>query len=451
VRLRAAALLCAAVAAALLFFGLRTNEPAGATPSRVPAKHVEVFTARRAPALFGASIARARLERDLRSALGSIPACVAVDNNGGASLARVQATQSFAPASTIKLLTGVAAIARLGPDFRFRTGVVRGATPTSITIVGGDDPTLATAGFVARRHDSPRWRTATFTPIGRLADAIAATGLKRITTLGVDDSGADTLRFLSVWKPSYAKDGEIGALGALAVDGGFSDASAQKPAADPALVAGTRLAEALRARGIVVDDVARVRATSNAAEVAHVDSPPLSTVVADMVTASDDFTAEEVTRALGNDGTTAAGTSAILGALDQLGVPTNGTTMLDGSGLAPGDRLTCATLLQVVTLLSNPRFSAVDRGLAIAAQSGTLATRFAGDPLAGRLRAKTGTLNNVVGLAGVIDGPAVERFAFLANGDFSMAGGQALQEAVLRPIAAAPDERAAASAVVPKP
>ena len=78
-------------------------------------------------------------------------------------------------------------------------------------------------------------------------------------------------------------------------------------------------------------------------------------------------------------------------------------------------------------------------------------TRFAGSPLAGRLRAKTGTLDNVVGLAGVIDDPTNERFALLANGNFSLAGGQALQEAVMRPIAAAPAQRAAASVLVPKP
>ena len=450
-RLRASTLLCAAVAAACLVYGLHTNEPAAATPSATPAKPIDLFSARRAPRLFGATIARARLERDLRATLGSTPACVAVDDSNGADLARVQADQAFAPASTIKLLTGVAAIDRLGPDFHFRTSIVRGATPDSFTVVGGDDPTLATAAFAANRHASPRWRTTTFTPVTRLADAIAATGVKNIPTLGVDDSRADTLRYLPDWKPNYATDGEIGSLGALAVDGGFSDASAQGPAADPALTAGTRVAELLRARGVTVGGVARVRAPSGAAEVGHVDSPPLSTVVGDMVRASDDFAAEQITRALSDDGTTASGTRAIMAAIKQLGVSLETANILDGSGLAPNDRLTCATLLQVVALLSNPRFAAVDRGLPIAAQTGTLSVRFGGTDLAGRLRAKTGTLDNVVGLAGVVDAPTNERFAFVANGNFSMAGGEALQAAVLGPIVAAPAQRAAASALVPTP
>jgi D-alanyl-D-alanine carboxypeptidase/D-alanyl-D-alanine-endopeptidase (penicillin-binding protein 4) len=443
--------LCAAVAVACLVFGLRTNEPAAATPSKVPAKHVAIFSARRAPRLFGSTIARARLERELRAALGSTPACVAVDDSNGADLARVQADQAFAPASTIKLLTGVTAIDRLGPDFHFRTSIVRGASPDSFTIVGGDDPTLATAEFAAGRHASPRWRTTTFTPVTRIADAIAATGVKNIPTLGVDDSRADTLRYLPDWKPNYATDGEIGSLGALAVDGGFADANARGPAADPALTAGTRVAELLRARRITVGAVARVHAPSGAAEVGHVDSPPLSTVVGDMVRASDDFAAEQITRALSDDGTTASGTRAIIAATKRLGVPLEGASILDGSGLAPNDHLTCSTLLQVVALLADPRFVAVDHGLPIAAQTGTLSVRFGGTQLAGRLRAKTGTLDGVVGLAGVVDAPTNERFAFLANGNFSMGGGEALQEAVLRPIAAAPAQRAAASALVPKP
>jgi D-alanyl-D-alanine carboxypeptidase/D-alanyl-D-alanine-endopeptidase (penicillin-binding protein 4) len=451
VRLRAAALLCVAIAAACVVFGLRTDGSAAATPRATPMRHVNIFSARRAPEVFGSTIARARLDRDIRTALGSTPACVAVDDSGGANLARVQADQPFTPASTIKLLTGIAAIARLGPDAHLTTRIVRGKTPDSIIVVGGNDPTLATSAFAADRHATPRWRTTTFTPVTRIADAIAATGVRNIPTLGVDDSHADTLRYLPDWKPNYGTDGELGSLGALAIDGGFSSPSARTQAGDPALVAGATLAELLRARGVTVGNVARVRAGDGDEEVGHIDSPTLATVVGDMVRASDDFAAEEITRALGDDGTTTSGTRAIVGALEKLGVSMQDATVLDGSGLAPGDRLTCSTLLRVVALLAGPRFAAVDHGLPIAAQTGTLATRFAGSPLAGRLRAKTGTLDNVVGLAGVIDDPTNERFALLANGNFSLAGGQALQEAVMRPIAAAPAQRAAASALVPKP
>jgi D-alanyl-D-alanine carboxypeptidase len=61
-----------------------------------------------------------------------------------------------------------------------------------------------------------------------------------------------------------------------------------------------------------------------------------------------------------------------------------------------------------------------------------------GDPLEGVLRAKTGQIDGVVGLVGVIDGPRARHFAFVANGDFSSAVGHGLQDEVARRVAAAP-------------
>ena len=46
------------------------------------------------------------------------------------------------PASTMKLLTTVAALESLGPDRRFTTRVVRGDTPKDLVLVGGGDPYL---------------------------------------------------------------------------------------------------------------------------------------------------------------------------------------------------------------------------------------------------------------------------------------------------------------------
>jgi serine-type D-Ala-D-Ala carboxypeptidase/endopeptidase (penicillin-binding protein 4) len=124
--------------------------------------------------------------------------------------------------------------------------------------------------------------------------------------------------------------------------------------------------------------------------------------------------------------------------------------MHDGSGLAPTDRVSCTTLLQLIEVTSRPRFAAVDKGLAIAGQSGTLATRFVGDPLAGELRAKTGSIDGVVGLVGRIDGPNDLHFAFVANGDFSTATGERLQAEVAAAVAATPVIRVPAD-LVPLP
>ncbi len=124
--------------------------------------------------------------------------------------------------------------------------------------------------------------------------------------------------------------------------------------------------------------------------------------------------------------------------------------MHDGSGLDPADRVPCATMLAVIELSSEAKFAAVDKGLPIAGRTGTLVGRFVGGPLAGKLRAKTGSIAGVVGLVGVIDRPDELHFAFLANGDFSAAGGADLQSRIASAIAATPDLRAPAN-LVPRP
>jgi D-alanyl-D-alanine carboxypeptidase/D-alanyl-D-alanine-endopeptidase (penicillin-binding protein 4) len=151
-----------------------------------------------------------------------------------------------------------------------------------------------------------------------------------------------------------------------------------------------------------------------------------------MLTDSNNETAELLTREIGrrraDDGTTEAGTRAIPGVLAALGVPVTGVDLHDGSGLAHENRVTCRALLGVLALAQRPRLAALDRGLAVAGATGTLVDRFVGTPLAGRLRAKTGHIDGVVGLAGVVSPGA--RFAFVANGDFTTDEGARMQDAV---------------------
>ena len=88
---------------------------------------------------------------------------------------------------------------------------------------------------------------------------------------------------------------------------------------------------------------------------------------------------------------------------------------------------TCAVLASVLRL--GPRGGASLRDLlAVAGRSGTLVKRLVDTPLAGRLAAKTGSLEGVTGLAGFLEGRRQLSFALLANGAFSEAGGRLLQD-----------------------
>jgi D-alanyl-D-alanine carboxypeptidase/D-alanyl-D-alanine-endopeptidase (penicillin-binding protein 4) len=93
--------------------------------------------------------------------------------------------------------------------------------------------------------------------------------------------------------------------------------------------------------------------------------------------------------------------------LAALGIPLDGVTMLDGSGLDRGDRLTCRTLADIVGLSETPQLATLNALLPAAG---------AGTPVAGMVHAKGGYLDDVIGLAGIVDNTRTLAFAFLANG-----------------------------------
>jgi D-alanyl-D-alanine carboxypeptidase/D-alanyl-D-alanine-endopeptidase (penicillin-binding protein 4) len=108
--------------------------------------------------------------------------------------------------------------------------------------------------------------------------------------------------------------------------------------------------------------------------------------------------------------------------LQRLGVPVTGSTVYDGSGLSRHNRLTAETLLGVLRIASSPdhpELRAVITGLPVAGFTGSLQWRFDDAPAAarGRVRAKTGTLTGVSGLAGVITDVDGNRMAFVAIAD----------------------------------
>ena len=112
----------------------------------------------------------------------------------------------------------------------------------------------------------------------------------------------------------------------------------------------------------------------------------------------------------------------ILATLASRGVDVDGVQLADASGLSTDNRLTCDVLLAV--LARDRPDGVLGRGLAVAAESGTLSDVFVGSPVAGRLRGKTGTLQNAPFNA---DPPAVKSLA----GYLPVEGGEAIEFALV--------------------
>jgi D-alanyl-D-alanine carboxypeptidase/D-alanyl-D-alanine-endopeptidase (penicillin-binding protein 4) len=294
-------------------------------------------------------------------------------------------------------------------------------------LVGGGDPVLATADWAASLPHQP----ALFTPLERLADDVVAAGIRTVRgrVLG-DESRYDRVRTGRDWPAGVARSGRLGPLSALFVNDGFSRGpGGPAPFADPAIGAAGVLADLLRLRGVAVGEVGAGTAPKEAEEVAAIRSAPVGDVVASMVRESDNATAELLTKELGvreaDEGSTEAGVGVLQDALHDEGLPLDGVTLVDGSGLSRSDRLTCGLLTALLGEAGTG--SRLDRSLAVAGRSGSLAERFLGTPLVGRLRGKTGSLNGVETLAGVVesDSGRALSFAYLLNGPGTTDGGAA--------------------------
>jgi len=203
------------------------------------------------------------------------------------------------------------------------------------------------------------------------------------------------------------------------------------PVDDPARNAAAELTDLLRTRGVQVGAPSTGTAPGTTTEIATATSPPLRDVVHSMLTSSDNGTAEMLTKELGvhasKQGTTQAGIAAITAKLKELGVPLADGALKDGSGLDRGNRVTCANLVATLTLADRPELATLYDGLPVAGRNGTLVGDFVGTPLEGNFRGKTGSLDGVTGLTGVLDLGRRLRFAFLDNGEFSETQGEVIR------------------------
>jgi D-alanyl-D-alanine carboxypeptidase/D-alanyl-D-alanine-endopeptidase (penicillin-binding protein 4) len=166
-------------------------------------------------------------------------------------------------------------------------------------------------------------------------------------------------------------------------------------------------------------------------------------IVSQLLTQSDNTTAELLLKEIGvtvaGEGSTGAGARAAAQVIGALGLPGEGAVIVDGSGLEREDRVTCQLLVSMLDRVGPE--SDLARGLAVAGESGTLAQRFVGTPVAGKLRAKTGSLFDVAALAGFVEGRTgnVLTFSLVTNGLTRLQTGFDLQDQLAEILVRYPD------------
>lgn len=395
--------------------------PAAATAEPTPALTTSMVTYRRAPA----ALAKLGADNELGIAMEQLAvfiddrSCLTVSVDGR-TVGSWNGDVAVIPASTNKLLIAGAAIELLGADHRFTTSVAAppaadGIVDGDVYLVGGGDPLLVAGGFPID-DDAPD--TAATTALDALADAVVETGITSIRGAVVGDATRYDDQFVNpTWSTGVAYV-DAGPIGGLVVNDGRTVGRSGRQT-DPGEAAAREFARLLRERGVSVSNGWEAGVVEPGTPVlASIESAPLSIIVADMMTRSDNDTAEMLVKEIGvvgaGTGTTPAGLEVLDSTVRSWGVPMENVVLADGSGLSANNRLTCDTLVGVLDHLAD---TPSVEGLAVAGRSGTLIDEFLGSAVEGRLVAKTGTLTNPPADA---DPPEVKALAGsleAANGD----------------------------------
>ena len=379
------------------------------------------------------------------------------------------------PASTMKMYTSAVALDRFGPDFTFRTPVLRdgplgpdGTLTGNLYLRGVGDPSLSARFW----HDE--------LPMDALAREVAAAGVKRVHGAIIGDASAFDDKLLpDGWKTSYLGAAYAARVSALSLNenvvwivvqpngnkaqvrlepasstipvessvsisggtGGRISASRRSDgtivvrgsigarsgpfryslvADNPALYTTGALRASLTKLGITVDGQTRLGTTPvNATQVAAVTSPPLAQIIGEMDRESINVVAELLFRAAGHaalnqQGSAETGLANLRDFLSKkVGMTPSVVNVADGSGLSLNDSVTARSMVKLLGYVHQAEWGPVfHAALPVEGESGTLKRHGKGAPSRGNLHAKTGTTNTVAALGGYVTARNGEVLAF---------------------------------------
>ncbi|HET7433886.1 MAG TPA: D-alanyl-D-alanine carboxypeptidase [Thermoanaerobaculia bacterium] len=315
---------------------------------------------------------------------------VNVEEDDGTVLYARNAHNLMIPASNRKLFTAATVVNCIGADAQLVTSIYRDGE--DLIIKGDGDPSLG----------SPRYeRDAEF---DRLATLLHDAGTTRVHDVIADVSlFSDRILVPGSWKVGNLPESYAAPADALAW---HENAYGDHAIADPGLLTAFTLRDALLLHGIEVTGVPRVVTTPTEwkQQIASRRSPFIAQLLMTVLKNSHNLYAEMLLKRAGGGTYEEAFAREAKFAIEEAGVMPGEWRFVDGSGLSPDDLVTPAAIVKVLRWMNDPS----RRGLwwTILAQpnnEGTLHHRVV--TLENRMRGKTGTINGVNALSGIIAMP----------------------------------------------
>lgn len=314
-----------------------------------------------------------------------------IEDDNGRVLDNQHGEQRYVPASNRKLFAAATIANCLGLDTRLHTQIRREGE--DLVIVGDGDPSLGS------------WRYERTEDFNAVADRLVQGGVTRVRDVVADVSAFDRVTIPGTWKV-----GNLGSDYSAPVDAiswGENEIPTDRAVPDPGLHAANAMREALVSRGIAVSGVPRVNTEKrvwNGELVADLPSPFVLQLLTTVLKNSHNLYTEMLFKRASNGTYDASFALERAFATREAGVAADDFRFRDGSGLSPDDLVTPRAVIEVLRWMNHPS----RRGiwwplLAQPANEGTLRRRLV--TLEHRLRGKTGTINGVAALSGIIAMP----------------------------------------------
>ena len=379
------------------------------------------------------------LRETLFQATQSLPpsSCLVV-KEGERELFTHNATIGLIPASGQKLLLALAALLILGEDYTFTTEVrsflepVDGKLEGDLYFIGSGDPFLWTKDFYEYQEGAKDGLV--YTSLDDLGEQIINQGITSITgSVIAVESHFDSLRYPPSWSIGLRNQSVSGALSALMVNRGLrlvepteediteedtaeEDISEEEneETSEPiwkvaylesAKSAAAELDDYLEAKGVRIPFSPIFSSSVPSNILASIQSPPLKDLLRNILRISDNAASELILKEIGvqtsGEGSTEAGIDAVVDKLISVGIYSEKPKTLpsDGSGVSNANRSSCQELIKVLEYKDQ---GSLINSLSISGQSGTLINFLPNSEVAGKISAKTGTLEGVASLTGFV-------------------------------------------------
>lgn len=325
-----------------------------------------VLTAAPATAVLSPASIPAAFEELLQQRSLSNPAMILIDGTTGEVIYEKNSFSQRKPASVMKIFSGAVAIKYLDMQSRFTTNISLGVEEKTLVIQGSYDP------WISLNHT-----------VGRKMNRASLPYLAFNTLTAAKKSNKGSLKGMTVlYSGLYSQD--VSNLKAFWAKRGFK----------PVMKAVSSDETLLNASELIVGD----------------QSPEVFEILDYMMLWSENNLAERLARlsarAAGNTFNDRGVAQVFESLLVEYGIDPSKLVTKDASGLSKENRVTASMLGQLLYhLRKDPKYGLLYESLPVGGVSGTLRSRFltTAPSAVGLVRAKTGTLNGTVTLAGYVE------------------------------------------------